>query len=295
MRRLMAITAFALFLSVPVWAQHGGGGHGGGGGHAGGFGGGHAGGFSSHAGYSGSGHSSVSQSSVGRSSGGSESGFGAHSYSGPLSQASPHALSSAPSARFSNSRSLTARAGYSRGAFQNGFRSNGFRNGFGNSRFRNGCYGYPCRYGYGYGYGWPWGWYAGYYDPYWWWDSDSNYDQDYYDNAALADQMNQQNLQDQQMLQQEQADGDQDAYANPAPAAAPEKQGNAFLPPTVLVFHDQHKKEVDNYAIVGQTLWAFAPQHTEKIALADLDIPATVKANDDRGITFRVPSANEAQ
>ena len=53
MRRLMAITAFALFLAVPVWAQRGGGGHGGfGGGHAGGFGG-HAGGFGGHAGFSG--------------------------------------------------------------------------------------------------------------------------------------------------------------------------------------------------------------------------------------------------
>ena len=29
MRRLMAISAFALFLAVPLWAQHGGGGHGG--------------------------------------------------------------------------------------------------------------------------------------------------------------------------------------------------------------------------------------------------------------------------
>jgi len=55
MCRLIAITAFALALAVPLWAQHGGG-HGGGGGHAGGFGGGHSfsgghsGGFSSHSG-----------------------------------------------------------------------------------------------------------------------------------------------------------------------------------------------------------------------------------------------------
>src|SRR5258708_29794926 len=55
MRRQMAITAFALALALPLWAQHGGGhaggAHGGGfSGHAG-FGGGHAGGFSgSHVG-----------------------------------------------------------------------------------------------------------------------------------------------------------------------------------------------------------------------------------------------------
>ena len=28
---------------------------------------------------------------------------------------------------------------------------------------------------------------------------------------------------------------------------------------------------------------------TQRISLADLDIPATTKANDDRGVDFRVP------
>jgi hypothetical protein len=63
----------------------------------------------------------------------------------------------------------------------------------------------------------------------------------------------------------------------------------------VLVFRDQHKQEVHNYAIIGQTLWNFAPQRTEKIPLSDLDLPATTKANDDRGLTFRVPGTGEAQ
>ena len=67
------------------------------------------------------------------------------------------------------------------------------------------------------------------------------------------------------------------------------------MPATVLVFRDQHTKEIQNYAIVGQTLWNFAPQHTEKIPLSELDLPATAKANDDRGITFKVPTSNEAQ
>jgi len=52
---------------------------------------------------------------------------------------------------------------------------------------------------------------------------------------------------------------------------------------------------VQNYAIVGQTLWNFAPQHTQKIPLADLDLPATTKANDERGVDFRLPSAREGQ
>ena len=72
-------------------------------------------------------------------------------------------------------------------------------------------------------------------------------------------------------------------------------QGAAILPPTVLVFRDQHKQEFNNYAIVGQTLWSFAPGQTQKIPLADLDLSSTVKANGDRGMTFRVPASPEGQ
>jgi hypothetical protein len=87
--------------------------------------------------------------------------------------------------------------------------------------------------------------------------------------------------------------GDQDAYARSAPPPRDEERTEAA--PTVLVFRDQHKVEVQNYAIVGQTLWTFAPQRTQKIPLSDLDLPATTKANDERGVDFRVPSAHEGQ
>jgi hypothetical protein len=291
MRRLVVIAAFGLLLTVPVWAQHGGGGHGGGGGgHAGGFGGGHSGGFSGHSSSSFSGgHAGFSapRSVSPRSS----SGFGVHSYSGPRSQAFSRGFVTAPSSRFST------RAGLSNRPFlHDGFRGQGFRNGFRNSGrfgFRNNCFGFGCRY-----YGYP-GWYAGYWDP-WWWNSDSNYDQDYNDNLAEAEQMNEQNLEEQQMLRQEDADGDQDAYNQQAPRRQGpidpvEKDGAAFMPATVLIFRDQHRREVDNYAIVGQTVWVFAPRQSERIPLADLDVAATVKANEDRGVTFRLPAANEGQ
>ena len=52
--------------------------------------------------------------------------------------------------------------------------------------------------------------------------------------------------------------------------------------PTVLVFRDGHQQEVTNYAIMGDTVYVFDKGH-KKIALADLDVPATIKANDDRG------------
>lgn len=249
----MPIAALALFLALPLWAQHGGG-------HIGG-------GFGGRTGFS-----------------------GAHSFGG---------VHSAPSVSRSFTRLPSSRAGFSRGPYlHNGFR-NGFGNGFRDRRFRtygfrNNCYGYGC---WGYGYGYPW-W--GYYDPWLsdWWDSDSSYDNDYYNNLAAANQMNEDNLEQQRMFRQEEADGDQDAYARPAPAPRPaqeEKQGTSIIPDTVLVFRDQHKEEIQNYAIVGNTLWNFAAQHTQKIPLADLDLAATTKANDDRGVIFRLPIASEAQ
>lgn len=60
--------------------------------------------------------------------------------------------------------------------------------------------------------------------------------------------------------------------------------------PTVLVFKDGHQLEIGNYAIVNQTLYDLTPGHPHRVALADLDLPATQKLNDDQGITFDLPS-----
>jgi hypothetical protein len=61
-------------------------------------------------------------------------------------------------------------------------------------------------------------------------------------------------------------------------------------PATVLVFKDGHRSDVGNYAIVGDTLFDFAEGRARKILLADLDLPATRKANDERGVEFTVPN-----
>ena len=61
--------------------------------------------------------------------------------------------------------------------------------------------------------------------------------------------------------------------------------------PTVLVFKDGHQSEVGNYAIFGQTLFDLTPGHRRKIALPDLDLVATEKQNDDRGVSFQLPPA----
>jgi hypothetical protein len=76
-----------------------------------------------------------------------------------------------------------------------------------------------------------------------------------------------------------------EAFAEPsAPDPAPSAQ-----PDTVLVFKDGHQMEVQNYAIVGNTLWDLTGDRRLRIALSDLDLDATSKANDDRGIDFEVP------
>jgi len=63
---------------------------------------------------------------------------------------------------------------------------------------------------------------------------------------------------------------------------------------TLLVFKDGHQSEVGNYAIFGQTLFDLTPGHRRKIPLADLDLVATEKQNDDRGVSFQLPPGTQA-
>ena len=290
MRRLVFNAAFALLLCVPVWAQRGG--HFGGG-H---FGGGMRGGF------------------AGRSGGFMAGGraFGGRSFGG---MRSPGMSRSGPGFSRGFNRSFNrgfGRGGF-RGPFRGGFRHRGFRGfrdrDFDDFGFRNGCYGYGCWGGWGVGWGYPWwGGYADYYEPWWWQQDDQQFDEDYYRQYELANEMNQQSLEQQQMLRQEQAEGDQDAYAprsynrpapqsysGPAPQPGSGSQLDDAAAPTVLVYRDQHRQEIENYAIVGQTLWAFSAGRTQKIALANLDLSATEKINDDHGVTFSVPGASPGQ
>ena len=78
----------------------------------------------------------------------------------------------------------------------------------------------------------------------------------------------------------------------PAPQAEPAEI--ADRPDTVLIFKDGHQVEVKNYAIVGETLYDMTPGHPRRVTLADLDLDATVKQNDDRGIDFRLPPKPKA-
>lgn len=66
-------------------------------------------------------------------------------------------------------------------------------------------------------------------------------------------------------------------------------------PSTVLIFKDGHHSDVLNYAIVGDTLFDLGAGRAKKILLADLDLVATHKANDDRGVDFQIPANAKGQ
>jgi len=246
MRRLVSLAAFALVLTVPVWAQRGVGRAGGS--HAG-PGGGHAGGYSaSHVG-----------------------------------------------AGFSRGYGHLPNSGYSHNPYMHNGNHGHTHVHVYTYGFRNPCYGYGCR---GWGYSYPW-WGAAYY-PWWWDEQDRQFDDDYYRQYEIANEMNRQSLEQQRILRAQEAD--QGVYAPRPPwrnesnsEAVSSQQGGSIVPATVLVFRDRHQEEVHNYAIVGETLWSFAPQHTQRIALDNLDLVATERANADRGVMFQLPETDEGQ
>jgi hypothetical protein len=95
-------------------------------------------------------------------------------------------------------------------------------------------------------------------------------------------------------------------YDGPAHAQAASAQDNlangssdevsqaAPTSPTTLVFKNGKQIEVSDYAIVSQTLYDLTPGHHRKIALADIDLPATQQVNDDHGVDFQLPLLPEA-
>jgi hypothetical protein len=68
------------------------------------------------------------------------------------------------------------------------------------------------------------------------------------------------------------------------------------LPPAVLVFRDGHQEEVSNYTIINGTLYTKADfwstgSWSKQIQLANLDMPATLKLNQERGLRFNLPTS----
>jgi hypothetical protein len=177
---------------------------------------------------------------------------------------------------------MGVRSSFSRGGFG--------RNGFGRVRIRirtrpfHHCFGCFSSFASPW-----WGW--GY--PFGWWDSSSSYDydQEREQQTALASQMNALNVQEQNLREREdwlREREEQDSYTR-RPQAREEERA-APSPATVLVFRDQHQQEIRNYAIADGTLWVLSDHVVaKKVPLAELDLAATTKANDERGVEFQVP------
>jgi hypothetical protein len=162
--------------------------------------------------------------------------------------------------------------------------------------------GYPYRnYGYGWRYPWwgwntawywypGWGWYGGYggygYDSsYYGDDYDSSYQQQYPPPGYYA-----------------QPSGSTASYASQDEVARIQQEvtqlreaqarrySDQIHTETVLVYRDGHKETIQNYAVTGNTLWIFNDTHARKVPLANLDLTATRRDNDERGVDFIVPS-----
>jgi hypothetical protein len=183
------------------------------------------------------------------------------------------------------------RAGVRVGA---GFRPPGFfPNRFGPNRFgpNRFFHGYPLGYFGGY-YGYPlFSAYPGFYADYPYPATVDSYP-GYSTSASYFDPNEQFEQSEVERLENEvdelRAERAERAAGSTASGEAPRRETEP-QPTTVLVFRDQHTEEVGNYAIVGPTLWIFTEQQARKVPIASLDLAATKKANDERGVDFRLP------
>lgn len=152
------------------------------------------------------------------------------------------------------------------------------------------------RFGFGaFGYPWVYAYYPGYWD-YPLSDSYSNDDRSYnqqLQSYELQAMNNQQQIE--QRIDALEARLDQLLTQKSAPQTREreKEQANAEpARPALLVYKDGHTQEVQNYAVVGQTLWVLNERQAKKISLSDLDLNATRRANENRNIEFDIPESS---
>jgi len=97
-----------------------------------------------------------------------------------------------------------------------------------------------------------------------------------------------------ELLREEQESGLQGRAYPPQPAQTKtQREAKAHkLPTTAFIYRDGRQLEAQNYAILGKTLWVFDEDLTRKIPLNDLDLDATQKRNEDRGVEFVPPNGD---
>jgi len=140
----------------------------------------------------------------------------------------------------------------------------------------------------------PWGWGVGYYAvPYGYYDqgddvADEQPDDQYNGGPTIFDRRGSGRAPQPPETTYAERTPVESASVAPATEAAPAPD----QPQTILVFKDGHQLEVENYAIVGSTLYDLTEGRRHKIPLSDLDLDTTTKRNSDRGIDFQVPSGS---
>ncbi len=73
------------------------------------------------------------------------------------------------------------------------------------------------------------------------------------------------------------------------PAVIPQPAVQRKSIATVFVYRDGRSFLAQDYAIFNQRLWVFGTETIRKIPLASLDLPATLKLNEDRGVDVALP------
>jgi hypothetical protein len=130
----------------------------------------------------------------------------------------------------------------------------------------------------------------GYYAPY-----DYSADDNYVDDNDVSNEIQAQREYEARQMRENDYRAELDSHnqeAQPAPQPTSEPEGEPVReqPSTVLIFKDGHQVQIANYAIVGATLYDLSDDRAKKVQLADLDLPATVKENDQRGVEFQLPA-----
>lgn len=68
------------------------------------------------------------------------------------------------------------------------------------------------------------------------------------------------------------------------------------LPPATFIFRDGHREQSSDYSIISGVIYARGDywstgSWSKQIPLAQLDLPATFRANQEQGVPFRIPTA----
>ena len=80
-----------------------------------------------------------------------------------------------------------------------------------------------------------------------------------------------------------------------SPESAAQMPLQKEMAPAVLIYRDGHSEEVSSYSIIGRVMYTKSDYWTSgtwtrTIQIADLDVPATLKQNQQRGVKFELPS-----